>query len=75
MESSVLSMPVNVASMTRPMTGSSTDMTMNGIMMAITRVAEMPGIRAIGTVDEHGDQKAGPVAGSSQIGEALSEVS
>ena len=25
-------------------------MTMNGIMMAITRVADMPGMRAIGTV-------------------------
>ena len=57
MESSVLSMPVNVASMTRPMTGSSTDMTMNGIMMAITRVAEMPGIRAIGTVTNTATRK------------------
>ena len=49
-ESSVLSTPVSVASITRPMTGSSTDMTMNGIMMAITSVADMPGISAIGTV-------------------------
>ena len=50
MESSVLSMPVSVASITRPTTGSDTEITMNGIMMAITRVADMPGIRAIGTV-------------------------
>ena len=41
-----------------PITGSLTEMTMNGIVIAITSVAEMPGSSAIGTVIATANQNA-----------------
>ena len=71
MESSVLSTPVRVTSMTMPMVGSSMLRTMNEMERAMTKVAETPGSRPTKTAMKTAKTESRPIGAVAEVTQAF----